>query len=269
VGLGQDALHPTDPPTGTGCLLQASASVVPFGDVSVFVDAPVEHVGVQNVGDAACTLNATLVGGAGAGFSLGAGFVNVDVEPGAIADLLVHLTPLSVGNLVGSALVFDVNGGLVSITLTANASPDPTTTPPAPHACRGATWTVRNQLGDHIDVGSDNNTDAYNGDTSCAASLPVLCLRPEGLPLPSDITPDFYNGWSGGEVALTDPVLGSTLTSPAVANALCASTFGPGFRMGEHHDGGGGWGWWALGSFAQTRMWVTVNDQNSSPWKSN
>ena len=43
-------------------------------------------------------------------------------------------------------------------------------------------------------------------------------------------------------------VRGTQLNSQAEADALCARTFGAGYRMAEHHDGGGGWGWRAKGT---------------------
>ncbi|MEV0678910.1 hypothetical protein AB0I60_20570 [Actinosynnema sp. NPDC050436] len=132
--------------------------------------------------------------------------------------------------------------------------------------CTGVTWTVRNKLWDRdlTVVGSDSHTNAYRGDTSCDTSLPVLCLRKSDLPVPPGITPTYHEGWSGGEVRLTPPVPGYALYSRAVADGFCASRFGEGWRMGEHHDGDGGWSWWAVGDL--TRVWLHINDQFSNPW---
>lgn len=119
----------------------------------------------------------------------------------------------------------------------------------------------------YVLVGYDNQTNAYLGDTSTSNALPVLCLRQDGRPVPPGISVDFYNGWAADEVRLTAPVTGVTLTSRATADTLCAQQFGAGFRMGEFHDGGGGWRWWASGTLStSTRFWVAINDQPANPW---
>jgi len=61
-----------------------------------------------------------------------------------------------------------------------------------------------------------------------------------------------------------------------VADSLCASTFGAGYRMAEFHDGDPGywcgWDFWGdalsanLAPFVNTRFWVSINDQNANPW---
>ncbi|QRO01842.1 hypothetical protein JRI60_23895 [Archangium violaceum] len=135
----------------------------------------------------------------------------------------------------------------------------------ATHA--GMTWRVLDQNGPYILVGSDTQTDPYNGDTNPTASLPLLCLNQDGRPAPPGIPFDFFNGWAAGEVRLTPPIPGSVLTSPAAANAICVREFGAGFRMAEFHDGGGGWHWWAEGALSTTgRFWVAINDQPANPW---
>jgi hypothetical protein len=113
-------------------------------------------------------------------------------------------------------------------------------------------------------VSRDFHTDAYRGDTPCERTLPVLCLQPAGLPVPPGLNPTFDRGWTGGNLRLSAAVRGSSLTSRAAADAVCANQFGAGWRMGEFHDGGGGWGWWANGD--PQRMWVAINDQPANPW---
>ncbi len=133
--------------------------------------------------------------------------------------------------------------------------------------CKGLTWVWRAHTGEVDLVGGDGVSNPYQGDTSCASALPILCLRKEGLPKPSYISSDFYSGWTGGRIRLTSPRLGSELTSRAVADGICASTFGPGWAMGEFHDGGGGWNWYAYGSVSTSgRFWVAINDQPANPW---
>ena len=155
-------------------------------------------------------------------------------------------------------------------------SPEPIPVPtptPTPTNCKGMTWQVLEARDGIVLVGSagdaaQGGTDAYHGDTPCSESLPLLCLRKEQLPQPTGTGADYYSGWTGGTVRLTPPVVGATLTSRAVADAMCERAFGPGYRMGEHHDGGGGWRWWARGSLqpGPQKIWATVNDQPSSPW---
>ena len=140
----------------------------------------------------------------------------------------------------------------------------------------GMTWSVQEQRGNGlVHVGHWGQSDPYNGDTPASVSLPILCLKIDNLPVPVGITPDFYNGWSRGYVALSTSVVGSTLTSRATADSICASQFGAGWRMAEFHDGrygsslqySGGWSFWAYGWIASgARFWVAINDQAANPW---
>jgi hypothetical protein len=135
-------------------------------------------------------------------------------------------------------------------------------------------------------VGSDGFTDAYEGDTHTRQFLPVLCIHKNGVPHPGTevIGPLSWTSggsarktWSGGTLALSRPVQGSLLTSRSEADALCASQFGPGYRMAEFHDGDegypSGWDFWDevrgadLAPFQNTRFWVSIDDQNANPWE--
>lgn len=111
--------------------------------------------------------------------------------------------------------------------------------------------------------------DPYVGDTLCTAELPILCLKSTGAPRPDYEVPNddyFRNGWAGGYIRVTDPVLGTALTSLAEANRLCAA-LGEGYRMAEFHDGGGGWAWYAYGSVPDDiRFWTYINDQDGNCW---
>lgn len=135
--------------------------------------------------------------------------------------------------------------------------------------------------GRYVLVGSDAQTHANRGDTPTSAMLPVLCFRAAGLADPGAlIGPDRTPGgavrrrWSGGEVALTEPMAGQTLTSRAVADQICNARFGGGgWRMAEFHDGGRGAGWdfWAYapqGGLEGSRFWVAIDDQRTNPWDS-
>lgn len=139
----------------------------------------------------------------------------------------------------------------------------------------GMTWTRIEQRTGYVHVGSDATTNPYTGDSASSTALPVLCLLVNNASVPSGLVPDYYNGWARGTVAATGPVLGATLTSKASADALCASTFGNGWRMAEFHDGRygtnlvytGGWSFWAYGQLpAGTRFWVSISDQPANPW---
>jgi len=129
------------------------------------------------------------------------------------------------------------------------------------------TWTVRQQTNGVVMVGTDGVTNAYSGDTQTSNVLPMLCLRKAGWAKPSGIAVDYYHGWTGGEERLTSPLAGTSLTSRATADQICAQQFGSGFLMAEFHDGGGGWNWWAYGTLSTaTRFWVAINDQPANPW---
>lgn len=133
--------------------------------------------------------------------------------------------------------------------------------------------------------GSDASTNPYQGDTYTSNMLPVLCINKNNPPYPGAgvignpvQTPGgaWRRTWSGGTIAVTAPVQGTSLTSLAVANALCAGQFGAGYRMAEFHDGDptvwSGWDFWAqvlganIGPFQGTRFWVYINGQNANPW---
>ena len=103
-------------------------------------------------------------------------------------------------------------------------------------------------------------------------------MKKEDLPNPGVYVPDtspgvmspiYYYGWTGGHIKLTCPVSGDALKGIADANDICEFQFGSGYKMAEHHDGNGGWGWYAYGNIDDSsRFWVTINDQPSSCWGS-
>ncbi|MFE4519445.1 hypothetical protein ACFRMQ_35300 [Kitasatospora sp. NPDC056783] len=60
-----------------------------------------------------------------------------------------------------------------------------------------------------------------------------------------------------------------------MADSVCSSTFGAGWREAEFHDGHygpdlsltGGWTFWAYGNIPNdTRFWTAINDQPANPW---
>lgn len=106
----------------------------------------------------------------------------------------------------------------------------------------------------------------YTGDTPCSTQLPILCLRRDVSPNPGLATGS-NNGWAGGHISLTQPISGLALEDLANANSLCEAAFGPGYVMGEFHDGGGGWNWNAYGNVKTgTRFWVYINDTAGNCW---
>lgn len=106
----------------------------------------------------------------------------------------------------------------------------------------------------------------YTGDTACTYARPVLCIKNDTSPNPG-IAVSFYNGWASGHIGLTSPVVGTTLASLATADALCVAQFGAGYRMAEHHDGGGGWNWNAYANISSaSRFWTYINDQPGNCW---
>ncbi len=167
-----------------------------------------------------------------------------------------------------------------------------TNSSPAPVMKNAMTWSVlttaqANSTNVYALPGSDSKTNPYQGDTWSKNELPLLCINKPSPLLPSPGTAVIGNPvqtpggawrrtWSGGTIAATAPVKGTTLTSLAVANALCASSFGAGYRMAEFHDGApnlwSGWDFWGkvlganLGPFSGQRFWVSINDQNANTW---
>lgn len=144
--------------------------------------------------------------------------------------------------------------------------------------CKGTTWVLMKQMDGVSFVGSDRQTNPYRGDTTCAAPLPVLCIKRDfSTPPPSSRGENYFDGWAGARIRATVPKAGSELTSLGVANQICADTFGMDWRMLEFHDGAygadigeiSGWDLWAYGGLHNNqRYWVYVNDQPSNPWDS-
>ena len=160
-------------------------------------------------------------------------------------------------------------------------------------AKKGMTWGVQpHHAADRRDVTlvschgqpkiEGQSCNAYAGDTACSLERPVLCLNVDGRPRPDAAAGsaskvpagnDFYSGWAGGRIALTRAVRGDQFASQDEANAWCASNFGEGWRMAEHHDGWtrdgskGGWGFMAQGRIPSgSRFWVAINDQPANCW---
>lgn len=149
-------------------------------------------------------------------------------------------------------------------------APQPQPQPQQRANCRGYTWSSHKTEGELVHVGADPQvSEGYRGDTDCSVPLPILCVSPQGLPSPAGLELDYYHGWVGGSLALSAPVQGFELTSRSRADQLCAESLGAGYRMAEHHDGGGGWGYAGYGAIETgQRFWVAINDQRANPWDS-
>lgn len=165
------------------------------------------------------------------------------------------------------------------------AYPDPPPPTPKLSAHMGMTWGVlrlRSPDPSLAFVGcrgepkaNAEGCDAYRGDTACSQALPLLCLRPKQESIPEGAVAhcegcwnpgNSYSRWAGGVIALTPAVRGESLLSRGVADAYCATYFGAGWRLAEHHDGWG-WGLASRGTIADhTRFWVAINDQRANCW---
>jgi hypothetical protein len=141
---------------------------------------------------------------------------------------------------------------------------------------QGMTWrklSHDSKLG--IDQVSCNNgmpggCNAYQGETSCLLSRPVLCIKVDNSVRPGYVAvgSDFYDGWAGGHIATTFPVQGIALNTPDSGDGLCRDSFGAGWRMAEFHDNRiGGWGFRAYGNVREDQgFWVKINDQPANCW---
>lgn len=234
-----------------------------YGKVEIFAPG-VDVVGAGIGGDFAYVI--------GSGTSLSSPMV-----AGAAA-LYLHDHPTATPDQVRSALLTNATPGVVINPGPGSANRLLFANPPPQNATHaGLTWTrlERRIIPSLVRVGTDGTSNPYNGDTPATTSLPVLCLLVDGSAVPFGITPTFNAGWSRGRVQLTPAVPGSQLTSQAAADAICAASFGAGWRMAEFHDGRygpnlqsiGGWSFWAYGNIPSgTRFWTFINDQQANPW---
>lgn len=142
-------------------------------------------------------------------------------------------------------------------------------------AQKGMTWIhpSSNAQTGTVTVGC-SGCDPYQGDTLCTQSQPLLCIYKPAVPFPVPIgvnNSDLYYQWSGGVVATTPPVAGTTFADNAAADSYCVAQFGAGWRVAEFHDGWG-WNFQAYGgtvsapAVPSTRFWVYINDQPANCW---
>ena len=96
---------------------------------------------------------------------------------------------------------------------------------------------------------SCNDCDPQEGDTPCTEKLPVLCIiHHKVLNRPYyNFYPDFssydnadqgyYEGWTGGIFALTDPVRGLEVDSFVTGDHMCKLAYGPNAKFATFRDG--------------------------------
>jgi len=105
-----------------------------------------------------------------------------------------------------------------------------------------------------------------NGDTLCSYEKPLLCFLDIDAPVPETLKNSQY--WTGGILALSDPVSADAFSQLSDANAYCEATFGKGWRVASYHDGGGG----GLKGYGATpkkdlRFWVDIkNKEDGTCW---
>jgi hypothetical protein len=110
----------------------------------------------------------------------------------------------------------------------------------------------------------DRQCDPYVGDTVCSASLPVACLKPGDLPAPVYASGrPVTTAWSGGDIAVTEPMRGDRFRTVGDVDALCARRFGAGWRVATLHDGGRLLAVSGRGDPASVtgRVWADIADQ--------
>jgi hypothetical protein len=125
---------------------------------------------------------------------------------------------------------------------------------------------------DGMSAPHDGSCNPYRGDTVCEALLPVLCVVANtgntSNPTSEQVAMLAYK-LVDARVAVTKPVVGSSLASQAVGDAVCARSFGKDWRMAQFHDAGG-WGLAARASRAEefplSRYWVAIHDQPANCW---
>jgi hypothetical protein len=102
---------------------------------------------------------------------------------------------------------------------------------------RGMTWRSTHDDALNIEKAGCIGCDSYAGDTSCDSRLPILCYsnntnlpRPpydiQICPLECKMPSEYYNGWSGGNFFITEPLLGSSLKSASNMDQICTNRFG-------------------------------------------
>lgn len=110
----------------------------------------------------------------------------------------------------------------------------------------------------------------YVGDTPCETELPVACLLPGRNPAPSELVAAGLDAvWSGGDIALTEPVPAARFLDIAEVDAFCTARFGRDWRTLAPHDGfpNGGVSGRGQAPAVPVRAWVDhVNQPYATCW---
>lgn len=156
---------------------------------------------------------------------------------------------------------------------------------------KAMTWTLYKTSGNSALFARDEVTNAYEGDTLITQRRSLLCVskaanleKPKNLQTGESTSPGGASvlTWSRRRAFAIPDVLGSSLTSEAVADGKCAAVgkviYGHSqWRMAEHHDGTGsnpGWSFWAqaygsvqgMDRLRTVRYWVKIKNQPANPW---
>ena len=170
----------------------------------------------------------------------------------AVTDAPAATAPIQADRPIGFGLTF------AAVTPT---SPQPDATAMGCHGQPGPT-----------DKPHKNSCNPYEGDTSCRAALPVLCLNSSAIAKPDAANGGPPVGWTAATLGATAPVMGAILQSRPIADARCEKELGAGWRMADFHAGGG----WSFSGRPgsgllpdnSTRYWVAINDQAANCWDS-
>ena len=109
----------------------------------------------------------------------------------------------------------------------------------------------------------------FIGDTPCSTPLPLACYRDTGTAVPTLAAnlPQFFREsidtfWSGGDIEFTDAIRGDKFATLSDANAYCANSFGPKWRVLDYHDGGvRGVASRRSQTNLSPRVWIDIKDQ--------
>jgi hypothetical protein len=134
---------------------------------------------------------------------------------------------------------------------------------------KGTTWRALRNVGSYTRVSRDAQTNSIVGDTDAVTALPMLCVSQVGLEEPDWLfSNNFGLGvWLGGELRITSPIQGFSLSSRAMADGICANLFGSDFRMADIADGANVNAFWGLGYVSNSqRFWIAVSNNPANPW---
>ena len=111
----------------------------------------------------------------------------------------------------------------------------------------------------------------YGGCLSCEEERPLSCMHDLNLPIDEKNYPaEYKHMWSGGEIAFTKAIKGSSFETEDDVNKFCAQEFGAGWRAASRHDGHSGGYISGIGEFPLNydNVWVNVKTApHANCWK--